>query len=121
MIARRFSYTIPAMDWQSTFENELATAVAARKSGNEGRARVCARRAAGVVIGEYLRRNALPAPATALDRLRLLASDPGFSSEIRKLTGRFLVRLTPDYQLPIEADLLADARRLAEILLEDLA
>jgi len=105
------------MDWRATFENELAAATSARESGNEGQARVCARRAAGVVIGEYLRRQALPAPATALDRLRLLASDPAFSPEIHALAGRFLVRLNPDHQLPIEADLLADARRLAEILL----
>lgn len=109
------------MDWQTSFESELATGLAARESGNEGRARVCARRAAGVVIGEYLQRNDIPVPATALDRLRMLASDPDFSNEVRELAGRFLVRLTPDYQLPIEADLLVDARRLAEILLEDLA
>ena len=105
------------MDWRDTFEQELATGAAARARGNEGMARVCARRAAGVVIGEYLRRQALPAPATALDRLRLLASDPAFSPEIHALARRFLARVTPDYQLPIDADLLADARRLAEILL----
>lgn len=107
------------MEWQITFENELATGAAARESGNEGRARVCARRAAGAVIGEYLRRQGIPAPATALDRLRMLASDPDFSYEVRELAGRFLVRLNPDYQLPIDADLLADARRLAGVLLGD--
>lgn len=107
------------MDWRTTFETELATAASARERGNEGMARVCARRAAGAAVGEYLRRNNIPAPATALDRLRLLATDPRFSRQVRELAGRFLVRLNPDYQLPIDADLLADARRLAEILIDD--
>ena len=104
------------MDWKTTFEKELATAAAARTRGNEGMARVCARRAAGAAAGEYLRRKQLPTPNTAFDRLRFLAADPVFSPEIRELAGRFLVRLTPEHELPIDADLLVDARRLAEIL-----
>ena len=36
---------------------ELEMARSSRCSGNEGRARVCARRAAGHVVGEYLTRN----------------------------------------------------------------
>ena len=108
---------MPDMDWQAAFEKELAAGFSARQRGNEGMARVCARRAAGAAAGEYLRRQARPAPATALDRLRLLASDPAFSPEIHTLAGRFLARVTPDYRLPVDADLLADARRLAEILL----
>lgn len=105
------------MTWQTTFESELTTAAAARERGNEGMARVCARRAAGAAAGEYLHRHALPSPATAYDRLRVLASDPSISAEIQELAGRFLVRITPEHQLPIDADLLADARRLAELLL----
>ena len=77
---------------------------------------VCARRAAGAAAGEYLRLNNLPNPPTAYDRLQVLATHPSLSTEIQELAGRFLVRITPDHQLPIDTDLLADARRLAEIL-----
>ena len=105
------------MDWRDTFEKELAAGAAARQRGNEGMARVCARRAAGAAAGEALRRRSLPTPAPAYERLAILASSPAFPPEVRELAGRFLVRLTPDHQLPIDADLLADARRLAELLL----
>lgn len=104
------------MDWRIIFENELTTATAARARGNEGMARVCARRAAGAAAGEYLRRNQLPVPATAYDRLQVLGTHPAVSPEIQALARRFLVRLNPDHQLPIDADLLLDARRLVEIL-----
>lgn len=104
------------MDWREAYEKELATGVAARARGNEGMARVCARRAAGAAAGEYLRRNQLPTPPTAYDRLQVLASHSDISPTIQALAGRFLVRLNPDHQLPIDADLLADARRLVEIL-----
>jgi hypothetical protein len=106
------------MDWKISFENELATAAAVRERGNEGMARVCARRAAGAAVGEYLQRNQLPNPNTAYDRLRWLAANPEISPEIQALAGRFLVRITPEHELPIDADLLADARKLAELLLD---
>ena len=105
------------MDWKITFEHELTTAAIARQRGNEGMARVCARRAAGAAASEYLRRNQLPNPNTAYDRLRWLAANPAISPEIQELAGRFLVRITPEHELPIDADLLADARKLAELLL----
>ena len=40
--------------WEAFYKAEMQNAEAARRSGNEGKARVCARRAAGAVIGEYL-------------------------------------------------------------------
>jgi len=106
------------VEWRETFEKELAAAGYARERGNEGMARVCARRAAGAVAGEALRRRSLPTPAPAYDRLAVLASSPAFPPEVHELAGRFLVRLNPDHQLPIDADLLADAHRLAELLLD---
>ncbi len=104
--------------WKAGFENELTQAQSAREAGNEGRARVCARRAAGIVIGEYLRRTGQPSPGTsALDRLRYLANLEDESDEIREIAGHFLVRIGADWNLPIQADLIADARWLAEALL----
>ncbi|MBM2849365.1 MAG: hypothetical protein HW418_2307 [Anaerolineales bacterium] len=47
----------PCMDAdQATVERELAQAHKARAAGNEGQARVCARRAAGIALREWYKR-----------------------------------------------------------------
>jgi len=43
-------------DWKDKLEIEFERAETARSSGNEGQARVCARRAAGIAIREYYAR-----------------------------------------------------------------
>ncbi len=106
------------MDWKEQAQNELQMASTARRSGNEGRARVCARRAAGHVIGEYLSRsNILLETESALDRLRYLQTSPQISSHQRQTIEHFLVHTTPEHELPIEADLIADVDLLARQLL----
>ena len=40
-------------DWKEKLQKEFERAQIARASGNEGQARVCARRAAGIAIREY--------------------------------------------------------------------
>ena len=46
-------------EWRVLSVHELKMAEAARLSGNEGRSRVCARRAAGHIAGEYIHRKGL--------------------------------------------------------------
>ena len=41
-------------DCKIKYDQEINRAEKARQDGNEGMARVCARRAAGIVVGEYL-------------------------------------------------------------------
>jgi len=41
---------------QATVERKLAQAHKARAAGNEGQARVCARRAAGIAVREWYKR-----------------------------------------------------------------
>ncbi len=106
-------------DWKKEFEEELQRAETARIAGNEGMARVCARRAAGIVIGEYLRRQGIDFPdPSAYQRLKLLANLSQVSPRAQELARHFLVRITPERLLPIEANLIAEARLLAEELLE---
>lgn len=58
------------MNFQEQIEQEFALAEQARARGNEGQARVCARRAAGIAIREYLtRRGIRPPSASAYDLL----------------------------------------------------
>jgi len=109
------------MDWVALVKTELDQAGVARKAGNEGKARVCARRAAGYVIGEYLRRRKLPSiRSSAYTRLQYLQSLPDISPQVREVTDHFLMRINPDYTLPVEVDLLAEVRWLVNELLGDI-
>jgi len=105
-------------DWKAKFEEELQQAEIARNFGNEGRARVCARRAAGIVIGEYLLRNNLPDQGpSAYDRMNYTLTLPEVPESVKEIVNHFLVRVDTDFNLPIDADLIADARWLEENLL----
>ena len=107
------------MKWQELFNQELTQAEQARAEGNEGRARVCARRAASVVIAEYLNRKKLPDPGvSAIDRLRFLESLPGISKEIRQVANHLLLRVTNDRKLPVDVDLIKEVRWLEHELLD---
>lgn len=109
----------------SEFQNyiiEINCAEAARAVGNEGKARVCARRAAGILIGEYMRRRDYALPSiSAYDRLRFLSQHKETPAKIRDIVSHFLVRIDTDQKLPIEADLIEDARTLKILLLNDVA
>ncbi len=105
--------------WLVSIHTELDTARKAREDGNDGRARVCARRAAGIAIGEYFRRQNYPDPGpSAMGRLKLLMNLPGISDQNRDRAYRLTVRVTPDHELPFEADLIEDAKSLIHELLQ---
>lgn len=105
--------------WVSRFEGEIDLALAARQTGNEGRARVCARRAAGIIIAEYFRRQGSLFPrSSAYELLKALRSQPGISPEMQEICGHFLIRISPDHSLPVDADLIAEASWLRQELLE---
>lgn len=107
------------MTWEFRFKMELEKAENARKMGKEGMARVLARRAAGIVADEYLRKTGSGVEAvSAYDLLKALFTHPAIDEETRLTTGHFLERVNPDFNLPIQADLLADARWLAKKLLQ---
>ena len=104
--------------WSDRFENELVNAEKARSSGKEGRARVCTRRAAGIVAEEYLTRQGSSfRSSSAYEYLKSLQSAPELSDEVKTVVEHFLIRVTLEYDLPIHVDLIADARWLAMTLL----
>jgi hypothetical protein len=104
--------------WQLHFDAEIQQAETARLAGNEGMARVCARRAAGWVVGEYFRRREIPFESpSAYERLQVLLQIPNVDDKTKELAGHFLVRITPEHELPINADLIAEARWLKASLL----
>ena len=104
--------------WQESFSTEIGQAEAARAAGNEGKARVCARRAAGIVIRVYLAGRGVRAKTpSAYDMLRHLEALEDVPEEIREKAGDFLVKVDENYHLPVEADLIAEARWLAARLM----
>ena len=105
--------------WKDRIHHELHQAETARAAGNEGKARVCARRAAGIIVGEFFqRRGGFHPGLSAYDRLKFLRQQPEISKEIREVAGHFLIRITPEHELPVEADLIAEARWLQSELLD---
>ena len=105
--------------WQEQMERELEAAAVSRAAGNEGRARVCARRAAGYLLGEYFRRRGIPDPGpSAIDRLRFQAAQPGASQQQRSILAHLLLHVDPDHNLPPGVDLIAEVRWLVMQLLE---
>lgn len=105
-------------NWQTALQIEFDRATQARVKGNEGQMRVCARRAAGIAIREYLTRSGIQPPsASAYDLLNLLKEDPHLPPDMRLVADHLTLRVTEEFTLPVEADLVAEARLLCNWLL----
>jgi hypothetical protein len=92
----------------------------ARIEGNEGKARVCARRAAGIVADEYMRRHGISTPnMTAYERVKMLRGWPDLPEGVDAVVAHMTTRVNENYELPVDADLVAEARWLAEVLLAE--
>ena len=110
------------MDWQTQVESEFEKAEQARARGNEGQARVCARRAAGIAIREYLSRQGVRPPSvSAYDLLNFLKEDPHLSDDLRLIADHLTLRVNEQFKLHVEADLIAEARTLCETLIPNAA
>ena len=94
-------------------EAELKKAGRARQDGNEGRARVCARRAAGIAARDFLTRQGVHLrEASAFAALQALEEFPGLSPDLRITVSHLITRLTAAFSLPMDAVLIADAIKL---------
>jgi hypothetical protein len=92
---------------------EIAQAERSRLAGKEGRARVCARRAAGIAARAFLSRHGVRLQnASAYTALQALVEFPGLDPALRTAAGHLTTRLTGTFTLPVDADLIADARQL---------
>jgi hypothetical protein len=106
-------------DWQSEIQAELDRAEQARQRNNEGQARVCARRAAGIAVREYLsRRGTRPPSSSAYDLLNLIREDPLLPSDLKQIVQHLTVRVTEEFKLPVDVDLVAEARDFCDRLLK---
>jgi hypothetical protein len=104
-------------DVKSAIAAELQRARAARARGNEGQARVCARRAAGMAIRAG--RSGVPGPLVPTSAYRLLCdyeTDGAAPPILRAAAGRLSRRVTPAHLLPHLEDPIGDAVLLVEAL-----
>jgi hypothetical protein len=109
------------MDLAEEIDTELAGAISARQAGNEGRARVCARRAAGLAARDFLNRHGFKPSrrergedlrGSAYQSLHTLADFPGLASELVEAAQHLTMRVSAEFQLPPGIGLIAEARQL---------
>ena len=106
--------------WQEKFWKEINRAYEVRANDNEGQARVCARRAAGVALREYFARRGIPtASPSAYDLLKLLLEMDDIPVDIRQFAEHLTLRVNEEFKLPVDADLVKEAQTLCERLLPD--
>lgn len=104
----------------SQIETEFERAAQARAKNNEGQARVCARRAAGIAIRDYLTRKGIHIPSTsAYDLLHLIKENAPLPPDLELAADHLTLRVTEEFKLPVEADLVAEARLLCDWLLNN--
>ena len=99
---------------------ELQRAEEAQRSGNEGRARTSARRAAGFAITEMEKR--FPEKRYGSDfmtQLRSLARDPEVARSVRAAAERLQARLSPEFE-SLSKDPIADANIIIQFVVEQL-
>jgi hypothetical protein len=106
--------------WKQEYQEEIEHAIQARSTGNEGMARVCARRAAGIVIGEYLlHRGFTNIIHSAYERISVFNDLPDVDLKCKEIASHFLLKVNPDHTLPLEVDLINEAMWLEKTLMND--
>ncbi len=104
---------------QQEIKLEFQRAETARAKNNEGQARVCARRAAGIAIRDYLSTHGnQPVTLSAYDLLNLIKEDNRISPDLKLIADHLTLRVTEEFVLPIDVDLLAEARIFCSALLK---
>jgi len=104
--------------WQEKFQQEIDRANAVRAGENEGQARVCARRAAGIVLREYFTRRGIQTLSpSAYDLLNSLQEMDDLPADLRQSAAYLTLRVDEDHKLPAGIDLIQEALTICERLL----
>lgn len=97
--------------FRSLIEQELVAAAAAWKDGNDGKARVCARRAVARATEDWLtRRPTSRWRGNAMEHLRQMQQDTCFPLSIRQAAERLSTKVTQRQTAPFTIDPISDAR-----------
>ena len=102
---------------QIKIQEELLLAKQSRLEGNEGRARVCARRAAGAAVLDYLiKQGKLINPENTYQTLVIFRSIKGLPDRVEQALDRLIQRVDHEYQLPPGVDLIKEANILINFI-----
>jgi hypothetical protein len=101
---------------------ELRRAVAARIAGNEGRMRVCARRAAGMAARDFLNRHDKYTPSlrrnlNPYEAIQALAAFPSLPPELRQAVVHLTMSVNSEFHLPPGIDLIDEANKIIQGLI----
>ena len=106
------------MNQPELIEQELATSEQALKVGNEGKARVCARRAVGLADEVWLAKQSnRPFRGDALAHLRRIQQDLSLPLSIREAAVRLSTAVTQKDSAPFATDPIGDARIIIAYLI----
>jgi hypothetical protein len=104
-------------DLQNIIRQELQLARHAREQGNEGKARVCARRAAGWAVESiYGEEQHLP-ESNAYRFLIWFKEQDDIPVELREAADRLTTRVREDFSLPFDQDPIEDAELIVDWIL----
>lgn len=111
----------PAMSHGTTIDRELATAAEAWKGGNEGKARVCARRAVALAADAWLASVAKKPwwRGDAMEHLRQIHRHAAFPLSVRQAAERLTTVVTRRHEAPFTSDPISDAHLIISHLVTD--
>lgn len=96
-----------------TIETELNHAAEALEAGNDGKARVCARRATGVALRAWFQAmGRATGPLSAQLLLKLASEDYSLPEEVRKTAGRLAAQVTDPNPGRRSADPVGEAKAI---------
>lgn len=102
--------------WHQQFNDEITTALTARQKGKEAMARVCARRAANIVIKEYLSQHNVNPSTNVIQNLKVLKTTLQDDHSLQPIIEHLILKVSPDFTLPNDIDLIEDTIALRKIL-----
>lgn len=109
------------MRWQDQIEQELRKATEGLQSGNDGLARVCARRAVSVAMHQWVtQQDRSASQGDSMHQLRLIQKHTTFPLSIREAAQRLLTKVTERQRSPMTTDPITDARIILDHLKSDI-
>lgn len=108
------------MSSPSRIARELSAAKQARDDGNEGKARVCARRAVAAAVESWTARRGEPAgQANAMASLRRIQQEGTFPLPVRQAAERLTTAVSQRHEAPFTTDPITDASLIISHLSAD--
>ncbi len=105
------------MSPSARINHELSAAEQAWSDGNEGKARVCARRAVALAAQSWLARLAKPLwRGDAMEHLRRIQQQEAFPLSVRQAAERLSTAVTRRHEAPFTGDPISDARLIIDHL-----